>query len=100
MAIPASATLRPAAHERAIAHPERSLGGYRRLESRLGPGDSGAAAEQKPGAQGSRIAFEELGTLKIVDLNTQEPDPAPFLPPGNYTVVVEKASFTITWGAR
>jgi hypothetical protein len=37
---------------------------------------------------------------KIVNLNTQEPDPALFVPPPDYTIVDETGSFTITWGAQ
>jgi len=39
-------------------------------------------------------------TQKIVNLSTQEPDPALFMVPAGYTVVDETASFTITWGAQ
>ena len=39
-------------------------------------------------------------TSKIVNLNTQEPDAALFVPPTDYTIVDETGSFTITWGAQ
>jgi len=41
-----------------------------------------------------------VGTSKIVNLNTQEPDPALFVPPSDYTIVDETGSFTITWGTE
>jgi hypothetical protein len=39
-------------------------------------------------------------TSIIVNPNTQEPDPSPLVPPSDWTVVDEAASFTITFGER
>jgi hypothetical protein len=39
-------------------------------------------------------------TRRIVNLNTEEPDPALFTLPADYTIVDESSSFTIAWGAR
>jgi hypothetical protein len=41
-----------------------------------------------------------ITTSKVVNLDTQEPDPSLFVPPPDYPVVDETASFTITWGDR
>jgi len=41
-----------------------------------------------------------VSTLKIVNLNRQEPDAALFVPPSDYAIVDETGSFTITSGAE
>jgi hypothetical protein len=39
-------------------------------------------------------------TLKLININRSEPDPSLFQPPPDYTVVDEKADFTIKWGSQ
>lgn len=39
-------------------------------------------------------------TLKLININRSEPDPSLFQPPSDYTVVDEKADFTIKWGSQ
>ena len=39
-------------------------------------------------------------TLKLINISRSEPDPSLFQPPPDYTVVDEKADFTIKWGSQ
>jgi len=39
-------------------------------------------------------------TLKLININRSEPDPSLFQPPPDYTIVDEKADFTIKWGSQ
>jgi len=39
-------------------------------------------------------------TLKLINISRSEPDPGLFQPPPDYTVVDEKADFTIKWGSQ
>jgi hypothetical protein len=38
-------------------------------------------------------------TQKLINISRSEPDPSLFQPPPDYTIVEEKADFTITWGS-
>jgi hypothetical protein len=39
-------------------------------------------------------------TMKLINISRSEPDPGLFQPPSDYTVVDEKADFTIKWGSQ